>query len=1061
MVNLTMTDSPPFDLQAYQPPISLWQLVQQYTPQHEREEIKNMMGESLIDQSIELHEEIDTLLEIWRDYRAETTNVKPVSKLAEPRGMRDRLIQEIQFFVGSVKEKAKSEGVNADKLLSRHNTEVLDYALDTYRPESVRPSSRQAALGLDGRETPMICSPTCSDRTSEASILSEEVEAMNEKLNILKLDEVLNHLRSTLEEEVETLLKDIRFLQNCLDDEATFRAESVGTITREPTLSGKVYTARSLTLCSSMVFPWTRISSTTISTPSIAPKCFSIFLWNTSLEHRAPIGILRYRYRPYDLRDERSQLERELLSSMKSQMSPELKKPAFSSPNVKGNLAVSRKSSGQLKPQAPSTGKLAPVKAGPMKAFNSLESQARVASPPNGPIKQQNSGMGSDSLTRTPESFKDIPIRTHAAATPKMPPSLKSETTHNSEHSHAVNNNKHVENNTGYREHGAQHVSSRPGSDSSSRRHGDFMRSDGRHGLKSMTQPTLEAVVTLKKGHGGDGTDIHMIPSPPPSSKPDTPPRPSSAQRFRLVEGGSVDTIMTTTAEQELNDDPAKPLIIVEQTVPAADEPLPLWRKLCFAVGGAPYQTTNTVINFFISIFLLEVAELEPYYVSIILFTGKAWDAVTDPTCGFLVHRTDTRFGKFRPWILFSAPFSCGAYFCLWYVPNFSVEGKFAWYFCFYCSFQMFLSGLHVPYTSMTMTVTSSQKDRDSVTAYRMVLEAVGVLVAVLVQGQLVAKYRKTGDCGEAGEITEQMLKDEKWSYVLGAIIVVSAYLLCACTVFFGSKEKPGFTTAETSGFFSGARQVITFKPYMLLCASFMFQSLAIAIVQGNLALYCTHAVDMSDQFSTIILVLLVTAILAMPLWQICVGKFGKKSTFAAGMILLIPALISLMYIPKGDKYVMYPVVVIAGVAVSVALLLPWSMLPDVIDEFYLQHGTRKESIFYSFYVFFNKLSMGVGLGISQAVLGIGGYKTGECVQPSSVGLALKMLMVPGPVVMTLVALVALWFYPIDESRRRHIKDEIKRRIESRSSTLIKPQSNTHQEYASVSYRSITESSGV
>ncbi|XP_052257882.1 uncharacterized protein LOC127862680 [Dreissena polymorpha] len=220
---------------------------------------------------------------------------------------------------------------------------------------------------------------------------------------------------------------------------------------------------------------------------------------------------------------------------MKSQMSPELKKPAFSSPNVKGNLAVSRKSSGQLKPQAPSTGKLAPVKAGPMKAFNSLESQARVASPPNGPIKQQNSGMGSDSLTRTPESFKDIPIRTHAAATPKMPPSLKSETTHNSEHSHAVNNNKHVENNTGYREHGAQHVSSRPGSDSSSRRHGDFMRSDGRHGLKSMTQPTLEAVVTLKKGHGGDGTDIHMIPSPPPSSKPDTPPRPSSAQRFRRM----------------------------------------------------------------------------------------------------------------------------------------------------------------------------------------------------------------------------------------------------------------------------------------------------------------------------------------------------------------------------------------------------------------------------------------------------------------------------------------------------------------------------------------------
>lgn len=55
--------------------------------------------------------QISTLLEIWRDYREETTTVKPVSKLPEPPGLRDRLIQEIQFFVGNVKDKAKQEGV--------------------------------------------------------------------------------------------------------------------------------------------------------------------------------------------------------------------------------------------------------------------------------------------------------------------------------------------------------------------------------------------------------------------------------------------------------------------------------------------------------------------------------------------------------------------------------------------------------------------------------------------------------------------------------------------------------------------------------------------------------------------------------------------------------------------------------------------------------------------------------------------------------------------------------------------------------------------------------------
>lgn len=517
-------------------------------------------------------------------------------------------------------------------------------------------------------------------------------------------------------------------------------------------------------------------------------------------------------------------------------------------------------------------------------------------------------------------------------------------------------------------------------------------------------------------------------------------------------------------------DDDNKPLVEIEQTGTIETvKPLPVWRKICFAVGGAPYQTTNTVINFFISIFLLEVAKIPPGYASIILFAGKAWDAITDPTCGYLVHKTDTRFGKFRPWILLSAPFACGSYLCVWYVPDLSDEGKFVWYFCFYCGFQMFLSGLHVPYTSMTMTITNSQKDRDSVTAYRMVSEAFGVLLAVVVEGQLVGKYRKAGDCADNGETSDDQIENEKGAYILGALIVVSAYMVSAVTVFFGSREKHGFTAADSGGFFSGAKQVLTFRPYVLLCTSFLFLSLAIAIVQGNLALFCTHTLKMGDDFSNFILVLLVCTIAAMPLWQKCIVKFGKKTTFATGMIFFIPILIVQLYIPEGEVYWFYPVVVIAGISIAVALLLPWSMLPDVIDEFVLKYGTRKESIFYSFYVFFSKLSIGVGLGISQAVLAFGGYKTGECKQPASVALALQMLVVPGPVLFTLIALVALWAYPINETRRKEIRRQIHdklKKTENHSEEANNRFQGSLPTYSttgdiSVSYKSITTSSGV
>ncbi|XP_052777772.1 uncharacterized protein LOC128215088 [Mya arenaria] len=1001
MVLMSM-DSPPFDLQAYQPPISLWGLIQQHAPAHEREEIKSMLGESLIDQSLELHSEIDMLLEIWRDYREETTSVKPLPKLAEPPGLRDRLIQEIQFFVGSVKEKARNEGVNAEKLLSRHNVDVLGYALDTPRADSVRPGSRQAAFSMDGRETPMICSPTCSDRTSEASILSEEVEAMNEKLNILKLDEVVTHLRGTMEEEVETLLKDIHFLQGCLDDEATFRAESVGTISREPTLT--------------------------------------------------------------ELKDERSNLERELLSNMRSQTSPENIKPAF---NFK-NLGPSGPTLSKVKTSTSGVGKLNPVKSGPMKAFTSHDNN----SDGTGTTRLHGSHVGRDS----PENRH---IRPHSGSKTRsddlsvkprqtLTENVKAEAPSLAQSKRLVG----VSNLSASRSR-----SGRP--DLVTRTHGDVISSKS----KGNGQPSLEAIVTVTKGLPGEPADVRVLPSPPSSAKPTTP-RPSSAQRFRRMvqdcrdyscfKGGislqrwrfvnRISSLISASADET---DDTKRIVVVEQELPADDHTasLPLWRKICFAVGGAPYQTTNTVINFFISIFLLEVAEVDPYYVSIILFGGKAWDAITDPTCGYLVHRTSTRFGKFRPWILFSAPLACGAYFCLWYVPEVSVEAKFAWYFVAYCMFQMLLSGLHVPYTSMTMAVTSSQRDRDSVTAYRMVSEAVGVLLAVVVQGQLVSKYRKSGDCGSGGKVEPEELKNEKWSYTLGALVVIAAYMLCSITVFFGTKEKPGFNTADGGGFFSGARQVITYRPYVLLCAAFLFLSLAIAIVQGNLALYCTHSVDLKDDFSTFILILLIASILAMPLWQMCIVRFGKKSTFATGMILFVPTLISLLYVPDGNLYVFYPIVLLAGLSVSVALLLPWSMLPDVIDKFYLEHGTRKESIFYSFYVFFNKLSVGVGLGLSQLVLGLGGYKTGECSQPASVGMALRLLVSPGPVVFTLLALIALWRYPIDERERRRIKDGVHKRLQEASEKAAVRRQNSgliHSEQnISVSYQSITESSGV
>ncbi|XP_046549033.1 coiled-coil domain-containing protein 24-like [Haliotis rubra] len=225
---------PPLDLslgvQSYKPPLSLWQLVEDVVSSHEQGEVKRILGESLVDQSIELHEEVSTLLSILQDYRMETSESEPLKVLPEPPQQRERLIQEISFFVENIKAKAKSKGIDHEHLFTKHNSCVIDYALETSRDCSnaqIRsPKTEEAATRV-----------TSPQNSIPFQDLSEEMQRMRNKLNYLQLDDVVQHLRSTLQDEIEQLLQFITFLQLQLDDEVSIRMTGRPTITEEPTLT--------------------------------------------------------------------------------------------------------------------------------------------------------------------------------------------------------------------------------------------------------------------------------------------------------------------------------------------------------------------------------------------------------------------------------------------------------------------------------------------------------------------------------------------------------------------------------------------------------------------------------------------------------------------------------------------------------------------------------------------------------------------------------------------------------------------------------------------------------
>ncbi|XP_074548743.1 sodium-dependent lysophosphatidylcholine symporter 1-A [Halichoeres trimaculatus] len=455
---------------------------------------------------------------------------------------------------------------------------------------------------------------------------------------------------------------------------------------------------------------------------------------------------------------------------------------------------------------------------------------------------------------------------------------------------------------------------------------------------------------------------------------------------------------------------------------------LTVWSKLCYAIGGAPYQITGSALGFFLQIYLLDVAQLDPSHASVILFVGRAWDAITDPTVGFLVSRSRwTRIGRMMPWILLSTPFAVLTYFLIWYVPPFE-QGKVVWYLIFYCLFQSMQTCFHVPYSALTMFISSDQKERDSATAYRMMVEVLGTVLGTAIQGQIVGGSSNCPDeLTSSSNLTNinpsnVTLDETKQAYLIASGVICIIYVLCAAVLFVGVKEQKesGRKKTEPLSFGQGLWLVMSHGPYIKLVIGFLFTSLAFMLLEGNFALFITYALGHRKDYQNILLVIMLSGTLTIPWWQWFLTRFGKKTASYCGISWAIPFMILIVSI-QSNLVISYLVSVAAGVSVAAAFLLPWSMLPDVVDDFKVNnpgiHG--HEALFYSFYVFFIKFASGVSLGVSTLSLKFAGYVTGSCTQPEAVSLTLKVLVSPVPVVLIIVGLLILKTYPIDEERRQ------------------------------------------
>ena len=168
------------------------------------------------------------------------------------------------------------------------------------------------------------------------------------------------------------------------------------------------------------------------------------------------------------------------------------------------------------------------------------------------------------------------------------------------------------------------------------------------------------------------------------------------------------------------------------------------------------------------------------------------------------------------------------------------------------------------------------------------------------------------------------------------------------------------------------------------------------------------------------------TALVMLFVWKAVSDRLGKKAVYFLGMGLWIIAAIGLYYLQPGQVTELYLLAILAGFGVSVAYLIPWSMIPDVIELDELETGQRREGVFYAFMVLLQKFGLAFGIFIVGLVLQHAGFierVAGQPipVQPERALVAIRFAIGPLPAIILILGMILTYFYPITQEYHREI----------------------------------------
>ncbi len=448
----------------------------------------------------------------------------------------------------------------------------------------------------------------------------------------------------------------------------------------------------------------------------------------------------------------------------------------------------------------------------------------------------------------------------------------------------------------------------------------------------------------------------------------------------------------------------------------APSEKLSRRTKLLYGAGDWGFSMTSTILSVYFAIFLTDVVHLDLRWAAAAIFVGRSWDWINDPLIGYLTDRTRSRWGRRRPYLLFGAiPYGL-AFALLWWSPPLSSQLTLAVYYGLaYLIFDALASLVYMPYFALTPELSLDYDERTSLTTYRMFFSIVAGLVAFTVPGMLI------------GAFEPENARRVAW---MGVLFGLTSGLPLLGT-FLGTRERPEFQAQAQPSVRDSLRAVFRNRPFLFGVGIYLFTWMTVDLLQPMLPYFLKYWLNMEPQRDLILGTVFVVAALALPLWGWASRRWSKRQAYVGGIGFLGLVMIVLAFLQPGAPLAAVLVLAaLAGIGISAAHVLPWSIIPDAVEWDELQTGTRHEGAFYSLITLMHKVASSLVVPAALLLLDWGGYVPNADTQAPPTLVVIRFLVGGVPALLLIGGIIFALLNPL--SRERHL--EVRKELEARRS---------------------------